>query len=116
LTNADSPRASFIPDVPGRYILSLTVNDGCSSDTKTVQVNVNCPENGFDPEVTGPTEILTDGDGPVISPLSAKDCAASYKWTLKGYKSTLESQSSAHRTIMASFVLWGLVAMILMAL
>eukprot|EP00339_Tiarina_fusa_P025258 CAMPEP_0117006254 /NCGR_PEP_ID=MMETSP0472-20121206/6547_1 /TAXON_ID=693140 ORGANISM="Tiarina fusus, Strain LIS" /NCGR_SAMPLE_ID=MMETSP0472 /ASSEMBLY_ACC=CAM_ASM_000603 /LENGTH=1519 /DNA_ID=CAMNT_0004707665 /DNA_START=104 /DNA_END=4663 /DNA_ORIENTATION=- len=45
LMNSQGATASFVPDVPGTYMIRIRATDFCVSQTKDVTVNVGCPAN-----------------------------------------------------------------------
>jgi hypothetical protein len=61
LSNSRGPVASFTPDRPGTYKFQLHVDDGCSSSTSDVTINVDCSAgNGVFGGVDGVYEALTE--------------------------------------------------------
>lgn len=86
ITNGDSAKASFIPDVAGTYEAVLIVSDGCSFANKSVQINVGCGSLSFNPSVQPSMEIDATGFGPTVGALSAADCARSYEWTVNDFQ------------------------------
>ncbi|BAS26955.1 hypothetical protein [Limnochorda pilosa] len=55
LTGANTATPSFVPDLPGRHVVQLVVNDGTSdSDPDTVTINLVT----LAPHRTGPNQMV----------------------------------------------------------
>jgi hypothetical protein len=85
LTGADTARPTFMPDLPGRYVATLTVNDGKSASTPAA-VNVDAGAGNVAPAahagsarvVLTPSPVRLDGSGST----DANGDLLAYEWTL----------------------------------
>jgi hypothetical protein len=104
LESADSVVSSFIVDVPGSYLLSLTVSNGVESDTDFVTVStINSPPVAN----AGPNQSVGLGSTVVLNGAGSSDVDGdplTYAWTFLSRPSGSAAVLTGATTVAPSFV------------
>ena len=82
LTGANNVMATFVVDVAGNYVLSLTVSNGIGSDTSTVTISTS---NSPPVANAGPNQTVAVGSTVTLNGSGSSDVDGNpltYKWTL----------------------------------
>ncbi len=84
LTSPTHPNASFVPDLEGRYVATLTVDDGALSDSDDVEITVTTV-NGNPVANAGPDQAVAVGASVALDGTGSTDPegdALAYVWTM----------------------------------
>jgi mono/diheme cytochrome c family protein len=100
LTASDTSQPSFIADVAGVYVASLTVSDGQASATSSVNVTARDPAVNQAPAAVATASVTSAVVGETISFSSAGSSdpegqPLSYSWSLQGPAGSVANLSSA---------------------
>ncbi len=104
ITNETSPTPSLTPDVPGNYVLSLTVNDGAldsDPDTLTLTVTNSAPVADAGENQSLDINQITNMDGSNSS--DAEGHALTYQWSFSSVPQNSTATISNASTAFASF-------------
>jgi hypothetical protein len=104
LTNATSVMPSFVVDVPGNYVITLTVSNGTGSGTANVTISTMSS-----PPVAnaGPNQTVTVGATVVLNGTGSSDVDGkplTYKWTMVTRPAGSMSALSGSTTVSPTFV------------
>src|SRR5581483_182069 len=82
LMNATSAMPSFVVDMPGNYLIALTVSDGVTTSTSRITVStLNTPPSAN----AGPDQVVSKGSTVFLNGSGSSDVdgdALNYQWTL----------------------------------
>jgi PKD domain len=104
LSNANTMVAALVPDVPGTYIVRLTVNDGSGSDSANVTVST---ENSPPVANAGPNQTVAMGATVQLNGSQSSDVDGDplrYSWSFVSLPPTSLAALSSSRNVTTTFV------------
>lgn len=104
LSNAGTMVATLVPDVPGTYIVRLTVNDGFGSDSANVTVST---ENSPPVANAGPNQTVAMGTTVQLNGSQSSDVDGDplrYSWSFVSLPPTSLAALSSSRNVTTTFV------------